>query len=333
MTKFLTSKKILITGGAGFIGANFLYQVANSDNQFLVIDKLSYAGSLENIQRAIELENVEFCQLDIADKNRTHSIILDFQPDYIFHFAAESHVDNSIAGPEVFIQSNILGTFNLLECARSLQHFECFFHISTDEVFGELEVSEYFVESTAYDPHSPYSATKAASDHLVRAWGRTYGLPYIITNCSNNYGPYQHLEKLIPVVISKGLLGMPIPVYGNGQNERDWLFVDDHVSALVALAKNKRYFGSYNIGGDNVLTNNILVRKVCEKLDKLQPRDYQYSSLIEYVVDRPGHDLRYAIDSSKLQEHTGWKPKVQIDDGLERTIQWYLQHLINHESD
>lgn len=331
--------KILVTGGAGFIGSAVIrYIIQNTNNQVLNIDKLTYAGNLESLKEIDQHSNYQFKQIDICDTEQITSAIDLFQPDAIMHLAAESHVDRSIDGPAAFIQTNIVGTYTLLEAARKYwmgldaeaqQNFR-FHHISTDEVYGDLEgTTDLFTETTSYAPSSPYSASKASSDHLVRAWHRTYGLPVIITNCSNNYGPYHFPEKLIPLVILNALDAKPLPIYGNGQQIRDWLFVEDHARALYKVVTEGVVGETYNIGGHNEKQNIEVVKTICKILDELKPQasGQAYESLITFVKDRPGHDLRYAIDATKIQEELGWTPTETFETGIRKTVQWYLNNL------
>ena len=331
--------KILVTGGAGFIGSAVIRHIIKStDSEVLNIDKLTYAGNLESL---IEVENsprYHFKQVDICDANSIEQVFNKFQPDLIMHLAAESHVDRSIDGPAEFINTNIVGTYTLLEAARkywqaldeSKKSTFRFHHISTDEVYGDLEgTTDLFTETTSYAPSSPYSASKASSDHLVRAWHRTYGLPVVITNCSNNYGPYHFPEKLIPLVILNALDGKPLPIYGKGNQIRDWLYVEDHARALYKVVTEGAIGETYNIGGHNEKQNIEVVKTICQILDELkpQPNDQPYESLITFVKDRPGHDLRYAIDASKIENELGWTPLESFDSGIRKTVEWYLNNL------
>ena len=331
--------KILVTGGAGFIGSAVIrHIIQNTNNQVLNIDKLTYAGNLESLKEIDQHSNYEFKQIDICDTEQITAAIDAFQPNAIMHLAAESHVDRSIDGPAAFIQTNIVGTYTLLEAARKYwmeldaeaqQNFR-FHHISTDEVYGDLEgTTDLFTETTSYAPSSPYSASKASSDHLVRAWHRTYGLPVIVTNCSNNYGPYHFPEKLIPLVILNALDAKPLPVYGNGQQIRDWLFVEDHARALYKVVTEGVVGETYNIGGHNEKQNIEVVKTICKILDELKPQanGQTYESLITFVKDRPGHDLRYAIDATKIQNELGWTPTETFETGIRKTVQWYLNNL------
>lgn len=331
--------KILVTGGAGFIGSAVIrHIILNTNNQVLNIDKLTYAGNLESLKEVDQHPNYQFKQIDICDTEQITAAIDAFQPHAIMHLAAESHVDRSIDGPAAFIQTNIVGTYTLLEAARKYwmgldaeaqQNFR-FHHISTDEVYGDLEgTTDLFTETTSYAPSSPYSASKASSDHLVRAWYRTYGLPVIVTNCSNNYGPYHFPEKLIPLVILNALDAKPLPVYGNGQQIRDWLFVEDHARALYKVVTEGVVGETYNIGGHNEKQNIDVVKTICKILDELKPQanGQAYASLITFVKDRPGHDLRYAIDATKIQNELGWTPAETFETGIHKTVQWYLNNL------
>ena len=331
--------KILVTGGAGFIGSAVIrHIIQNTNNQVLNIDKLTYAGNLESLKEIDQHSNYEFKQIDICDTEQITAAIHAFQPNAIMHLAAESHVDRSIDGPAAFIQTNIVGTYTLLEAARKYwmgldaeaqQNFR-FHHISTDEVYGDLEgTTDLFTETNSYAPSSPYSASKASSDHLVRAWHRTYGLPVIVTNCSNNYGPYHFPEKLIPLVILNALDAKPLPVYGNGQQIRDWLFVEDHARALYKVVTEGVVGETYNIGGHNEKQNIEVVKTICKILDELKPQanGQAYASLITFVKDRPGHDLRYAIDATKIQNELGWTPAETFETGIRKTVEWYLNNL------
>lgn len=327
--------KILVTGGAGFIGSAVIRTAINLGHSVLNIDCLTYASCLNNLASVRESPNYSFEKKDIRQRFEIEASLMDYQPDAIMHLAAESHVDRSIDAPSDFIETNVIGTFNMLEAAR--RYWESngrskrfrFLHISTDEVFGSLPEDPrlLFTEETPYDPRSPYSASKASADHLVRAWKETYGLPVVITNCSNNYGPYQFPEKLIPVIITNALEGKPLPIYGDGTNIRDWLFVEDHAEALMLVLEKGEVGRSYNIGGNNELSNLELVTMLCGILDRLKPRPTGlYADLIAFVADRPGHDARYAIDSSRLKSELGWKPSITIEDGLEKTVKWYLEN-------
>jgi len=327
--------KLMITGGCGFIGSAVCRMAAARGHQIINIDCLTYAANPKNVEM-IKGPNYVFENIDIRNAQAVNNVIEQHKPDAIMHLAAESHVDRSIDGPADFIETNIIGTFNLLQAARNywdkLDHkakdaFR-FHHISTDEVYGDLDMdSAAFTEATAYDPSSPYSASKASSDHLVRAWGRTYGLPILITNCSNNYGPYQFPEKLIPVVILNALHKRDIPVYGTGNNVRDWLYVDDHADALLTVLKNGEIGRTYNIGGNNERSNLELVKTICELMDTHEDIEgSNHAALIHFVTDRPGHDLRYAIDASRLRDELGWSPKIEWNEGFQKTINWYLEN-------
>ncbi|OTG69720.1 dTDP-glucose 4,6-dehydratase [Acinetobacter sp. A1-4-2] len=331
--------KILVTGGAGFIGSAVIrHLIKHTDHEVLNIDKLTYAGNLESLKEIDQSPKYQFKQMDICDTEQITKAIEAFQPDAIMHLAAESHVDRSIDGPAAFIQTNIVGTYTLLEAARKYwmsldsdtkQHFR-FHHISTDEVYGDLEgTTDLFTETTSYAPSSPYSASKASSDHLVRAWYRTYGLPVLVTNCSNNYGPYHFPEKLIPLVILNALDAKPLPVYGNGQQIRDWLFVEDHARALYKVVTEGVVGETYNIGGHNEKQNIEVVKTICKILDELKPQSsgQSYESLITFVKDRPGHDLRYAIDAAKIKNELGWSPTETFETGIRKTVEWYLNNL------
>ena len=324
--------KLLVTGGAGFIGSAVVRQAVARGLEVINVDKLTYAACLDNVAEVAQRPLYHFAHADICDRAAMGKIFDTHQPDAVMHLAAESHVDRSIDGPGTFIETNVTGTFTLLEAARaywlgrgSFPEFR-FHHISTDEVYGSLGQSGQFTEHTSYDPRSPYSASKAASDHLVRAWHETYGLPVVLTNCSNNYGPYHFPEKLIPVVILRALAGEPIPVYGKGENVRDWLYVEDHAEALLVVLTRGELGRSYNIGGENEVRNIDLVRKICALLDERLPDNAPHDRLISFVTDRPGHDLRYAIDPTRIREELGWRPSVTIDEGLAKTVDWYLNN-------
>ena len=333
--------KILITGGAGFIGSAVVrHIIQNTNNTVLNVDKLTYAGNLESLKEVDQNQRYQFSQTDICDRAALDRLFLDFQPDAVMHLAAESHVDRSIDGPAAFIETNIIGTYQLLEAARyywnSLAEDKKsvfrFHHISTDEVYGDLEGTEdLFLETTPYAPSSPYSASKASSDHLVRAWQRTYGLPTIVTNCSNNYGPYHFPEKLIPLVVLNALDGKLLPIYGKGDQIRDWLFVEDHARALYKVVTEGVIGETYNIGGHNEQKNIDVVKAICTLLEELAPNKpegvQQYQDLITYVQDRPGHDLRYAIDASKIAKELSWKPEETFETGIRKTVEWYLNNL------
>ena len=325
--------KILVTGGCGFIGSNFIIrQIVKEKNTILNFDKITYAGSGQNLAVFENNKNYQFVKGDICNNALVSSAIESFCPEIIVHFAAESHVDRSIDNPMDFIKSNILGSASLLESvanySKKNKKFNLFLHVSTDEVYGSLNNEGFFTEKTPYDPSSPYSASKASSDHLVRAWHRTFGVPIIITNCSNNYGPYQFPEKLIPLVIANCIDEKSLPIYGNGLNIRDWLFVDDHCDAIYNLIQNGKVGETYNVGGNNEISNIDIVTKICSILDKLNPRQNgeSYSKLIKYVEDRPGHDFRYAIDASKIKNSVGWTPKETFNSGIQKTIKWYLDN-------
>lgn len=334
------SKVFLVTGGAGFIGSAVVRHLINDTNyQVINVDKLTYAGNLMSLDLVTDSERYHFEQADICDKNKMTQIFTKYQPDVVMHLAAESHVDRSINGPDEFIQTNIVGTYNLLEVARAYwsnlsddkKSAFRFHHISTDEVYGDLHgTDDLFTETTPYAPSSPYSASKASSDHLVRAWLRTFGLPTIVTNCSNNYGPYHFPEKLIPLMILNALSGKPLPVYGDGKQIRDWLFVEDHARALVQVATKGEIGETYNIGGHNEKQNIEVVKTLCALLEELAPNKpagiTNYADLIIYVKDRPGHDVRYAIDASKIERELGWKPQETFETGLRKTVQWYLDN-------
>ena len=325
--------KILVTGGAGFIGSAVVRLAIARGYHVVNIDALTYAACLDNVASVADHPNYAFEQVDIRDREGLDAVFAKNTPDAVMHLAAESHVDRSIDGPADFIETNIDGTFNMLEAARSYWRAQGqpdtfrFHHISTDEVFGSLGPTGMFTETTPYDPRSPYSASKASSDHLVRAWHETYSLPVVLTNCSNNYGPYHFPEKLIPVVILNALAGKPLPIYGDGGNIRDWLYVEDHADALLLVLAKGALGRSYNIGGENERTNLELVKTLCGILDQLRPRDAgSYADLITFVTDRPGHDARYAVDPSRIRDELGWRPSVTVEEGLEKTVQWYLDN-------
>jgi dTDP-glucose 4,6-dehydratase len=326
-------KSILITGGAGFIGSHLVRLMVNKypHYQILNLDALTYAGNLENLKDVENRDNYEFIKGDITDAERINNIFAKHRPQGIIHLAAESHVDRSISGPLDFVNTNILGTANLLNAARDIWSDDLedkqFYHVSTDEVYGSLGQSGFFTEKTPYDPRSPYSASKASSDHLVRAWHHTYNLPVVISNCSNNYGSHQFPEKLIPLAINNIKHNKTIPVYGKGENVRDWLFVEDHAAAIDLIFHNGRSGETYNIGGNNEWTNIALIKKLCEVMDRTLNREAGTSAkLITFVKDRAGHDKRYAIDSGKLINELGWKPSVQFEEGIEKTVHWYMNN-------
>ncbi|MGL1115093.1 dTDP-glucose 4,6-dehydratase [Vibrio vulnificus] len=332
--------KILVTGGAGFIGSAVVRHIINdTQNSVINLDKLTYAGNLESLTSVAGCERYAFEQVDICDRAELDRVFAVHQPDAVMHLAAESHVDRSIDGPAAFIETNIVGTYTLLEAARSYWNsLSCerkaafrFHHISTDEVYGDLEgTDDLFTETTSYAPSSPYSASKASSDHLVRAWLRTYGLPTIVTNCSNNYGPYHFPEKLIPLMILNALEGKALPVYGDGMQIRDWLFVEDHARALYKVVTEGVVGETYNIGGHNEKANIEVVKTICSLLEEMVPNKpqgvVQYQDLITYVKDRPGHDVRYAIDASKIELELGWKPQETFESGIRKTVEWYLKN-------
>ena len=338
-TKF---ERVLVTGGAGFIGGALIRRLLKYTNCLIFnLDKIGYASDLTGIERTlVDLGKVnsqsryKALNVDLVDRESTNSAVKEANPDLIFHLAAESHVDRSIDSPSVFMDSNVIGTFNLLQAARfhwdnlsgKRKDIFRFHHISTDEVFGSLGDIGTFSELTPYDPRSPYSASKASSDHFVSAWHHTYGLPVVSTNCSNNYGPWQFPEKLIPVVILKALSGQRIPLYGDGSNIRDWLFVEDHIDALILTATKGKLGRKYCIGGNNEISNRLIVENICSILDKLKPKNYSYSSLITLVNDRPGHDYRYAINSERIRNELGWSPAYEFEKGLSETISWYLNN-------
>ena len=336
--------KLLITGGAGFIGSAVIRHIlANTNDAVVNVDKLTYAGNLESLSGVVDTPRYAFEQVDICDRPAMDRVFKEHQPDAVMHLAAESHVDRSIDGPAAFIETNIVGTYTLLEAARQYwQSLEStrkvgfrFHHISTDEVYGDLPHPDetanaeevLFTEQTAYAPSSPYSASKASSDHLVRAWQRTYGLPVLITNCSNNYGPFHFPEKLVPLVILNALEGKPLPIYGNGDQIRDWLYVEDHARALYKVVKDGLPGETYNIGGHNEKQNIEVVKTICDVLQELRPKGSSYRDLITHVKDRPGHDMRYAIDAGKIEKELGWAPEETFESGIRKTVQWYLDNL------
>ena len=324
--------KILITGGAGFIGSNLVRKTLSEGHEVVNFDSLTYATKLNNLSDLEGHKLYHFVRADLRDKKSIQDVFKKYLPDAVMHLAAESHVDRSIEGPKTFIDTNIYGTFNLLECSKDYwmevgkeKDFK-FLHVSTDEVFGSLGEEGKFTEESPYSPNSPYSASKAASDHLVRAWNKTYKLPVLITNCSNNYGPYQYPEKFIPLIILSALVNDPIPVYGNGANVRDWLFVEDHVIALMRVLQKGKIGSFYNVGGKTEIKNIDLVNLVCELLQEKIPSSINYKELITFVDDRPGHDFRYSIDSTKIEEELNWAPLTGFRDGLSKTIDWYISN-------
>jgi dTDP-glucose 4,6-dehydratase len=326
--------RVLVSGGAGFIGSAVVRHLLERGNEVLVVDKLTYAGNLASLPITDGDSSHTFVQADVCDRDRMDVILDTFKPDWIMHLAAETHVDRSISNPRTFVQTNILGTFTLLEAARrywgSLPHetkqrFR-FLHVSTDEVYGSATDDQYFTESTPYDPSSPYAASKAAADHLVRSWQRTYGLPVIISNCSNNYGPFQFPEKLIPLTIVNLIRGKKVPIYGAGSQMRDWLFVEDHACALHALLAKGRVGETYVVGGHGDQRNIDIVETICSLMERLRPSSEPYRNLVSFVADRPGHDKRYAIDARKLRTELGWEPRRSMTENLEETVQWYLDH-------
>jgi dTDP-glucose 4,6-dehydratase len=326
------TKTILITGGAGFVGSALVRQAIAAKYRVINLDALTYAANLDNVASVSESPLYAFEQADIRDREALDRIFSVYQPDMLANVAAESHVDRSIDGPAEFIETNIVGTFTLLQAARSFwekrgkpDDFR-FLHVSTDEVYGALGPFGQFSEASPYNPHSPYSASKASADHLVRAWGNTYGLPVLISNCSNNYGPFQYHEKLIPRAISRALAGKPIEVYGTGSNVRDWLFVEDHVAALLMILEGGKVGDTYNIGGDAEVSNIEIVNRICLLLNERLTDTESHEKLIEFVPDRPGHDFRYAIDAAKIRSDLGWQPSVSLDKGLARTVDWYLEN-------
>ncbi|TDI81596.1 MAG: dTDP-glucose 4,6-dehydratase [Bacteroidetes bacterium] len=332
----MKNTKVLVTGGAGFIGSNYVaYVLGNCQDEVFVLDNLTYAGDLRNLESVSHLSNYHFVKGDICDETFVQELFNNHQFDKVVHFAAESHVDNSISGPGAFINTNIVGTFNLLHAAyktwmdgpnRLLESFKeaRFLHISTDEVYGTLGKTGLFTETTSYAPNSPYSASKASSDFIVRSYFHTYGMPVVTTNCSNNYGPNQHKEKLIPTIIRKAISGEPIPIYGDGQNIRDWLYVWDHCIGIKLVLDKGKLGETYNIGGRNERNNLYIANTICELLDDLKPTDNSYKDQITFVTDRPGHDFRYAIDASKIESGLGWKADENFESGILKTVKWYL---------
>ena len=324
--------KILVTGGAGFIGSAVVRQAIGDGHSVVNVDALTYASCLDNLKSVDQSKAYAFEHANICDAPAMARIFAEHQPDAVMHLAAESHVDRSIDAPNIFIETNVTGTYTLLEAARAYWQANArpstfrFHHISTDEVYGSLGDTGMFTEDTPYAPNSPYSASKAASDHLVRAWQETYGLPTVVTNCSNNYGPYHFPEKLIPVIILRALAGQTIPIYGNGKNIRDWLYVEDHADALLTVLTKGTVGRTYNIGGENEAQNIDIARTICAILDAKVPADRPYEDLIEFVTDRPGHDLRYAIDPTRISTELGWHPSVTLEQGLEKTVDWYLEN-------
>ena len=322
--------KIIVTGGAGFIGSAVVRQAVSNGHSVVNLDKLTYAACLNNLSSVCDNPNYKFEKIDICNGLALKACFQKHQPDAIMHLAAESHVDRSIDEPSAFIHTNIVGTYEVLEATRSYWENKGrpnafrFHHISTDEVYGSLGETGLFTENTPYDPKSPYSASKASSDHLVRAWHKTYDLPIVLTNCSNNYGPYHFPEKLVPVVILKALSNQSIPIYGTGNNVRDWLYVEDHADALLTVLKKGKIGRTYNIGGENEATNLELVKMICTLLDELCPKNKKYAELIRFVADRPGHDQRYAIDPTRLRNELNWRPSVTLEQGLRKTVAWYL---------
>lgn len=327
--------RFLVTGGAGFIGSAFVRAAINEGHEVLIVDKMTYAANIKNLRPVADSDLLDVAEFDICEQDKLLSVLKVFKPDSILNFAAESHVDRSIENPMAFIQTNIVGTFSLLEASRHYirdatapDNFR-FLHVSTDEVFGSLELQQQniFCESTPYDPRSPYSASKASSDHMVRAWYHTYNFPAMITNCSNNYGPYHHPEKLIPKTITNALQGLKLPIYGTGQNIRDWLYVDDHISALMSVVKRGTVGSTYVIGGMQEMSNIDLVNTICELLDEEIPIvGKTYSSLVTFVEDRPGHDVRYAINPRKIMTELDWMPNISLREGLRSTVRWYIDN-------
>ena len=328
------TRNVLVTGGAGFIGSAVCRHLVTAGVNVLNVDALTYAGNLKSLSRVDNAPNYRFAKIDVCDRRAIAEAFASFAPDHVIHLAAESHVDRSITASDAFIQTNILGTFSMLEAARaywlalstSKREGFRFLHVSTDEVYGSLDGEGLFVETTPYDPSSPYSASKAASDHLVSAWARTYGFPAVISNCSNNYGPYHFPEKLIPLIILNAIHQKPLPVYGAGANVRDWLYVEDHARALDVIVQRGRIGEKYNVGGRNERSNIEVVRRICALLDRLRPIGRPYEEFVTFVADRPGHDLRYAIDATKLERELGWRALETFDSGIEKTVRWYLDN-------
>ncbi|MFP7675563.1 dTDP-glucose 4,6-dehydratase [Marivita sp. S0852] len=324
--------KLLVTGGAGFIGSAVVRQAVAQGHAVVNLDALTYAACLDNVASVADAPGYTFIKGDIRDSALLETVFAEHAPDAVMHLAAESHVDRSIDGPGAFIETNVIGTYTLLQAARGYWEGQGrpeafrFHHISTDEVFGSLGATGQFTEDTPYDPRSPYSASKAASDHLVMAWWHTYGLPVVLSNCSNNYGPYHFPEKLVPVVILNALVGNPIPVYGKGENVRDWLYVEDHADALLTVVSKGQVGRSYNIGGENEARNIDLIAMICALMDEMVPEGAPHDRLIAFVTDRPGHDLRYAIDPRRMRGELGWRPSVTLEEGLRRTVRWYLDN-------
>lgn len=324
--------KILVTGGAGFIGSAVVRQAMRDGHEVVNVDALTYAACLDNVASVSDMPGYVFEHVDIRDRGALDRVFAARKPDTVMHLAAESHVDRSIDGPGAFIETNVNGTYNMLEAARAYWLAEGkpdgfrFHHISTDEVYGSLGPTGMFTEDTPYDPRSPYSSSKAASDHLVRAWGETYGLPILVTNCSNNYGPFHFPEKLVPVVILNALAGRDIPIYGKGDNIRDWLYVEDHADALLTVVQKGEIGRTYNIGGENEATNLDLVNMICTLLDEMKPGAAPYAEQITFVTDRPGHDMRYAIDPTRIRTELDWRPSVTVEEGLRKTVRWYLDN-------
>tara|TARA_B100000614_G_scaffold237270_1_gene235391 strand:+ start:815 stop:1828 length:1014 start_codon:yes stop_codon:yes gene_type:complete len=325
-------QKILVTGGAGFIGSAVIRMAIKKGYKVLNFDALTYASTLESVSSVENSDRYDFLRADLRNQEVVEKTFRQFQPDKVLHLAAETHVDKSILRPNEFLETNIIGTFNLLETAKNYwfengkSEIFRFHHISTDEVFGSLGKDGFFTEDTPYKPQNPYSASKASSDHLVRAWSHTYGLPILISNCSNNYGPYQYPEKLIPLMIINALNGKRMPVYGDGRNIRDWLYVEDHADAILSILKDGQPGRSYNIGCNNEISNIDLVRKICGVLDQIKPREISYDRLINLVADRPGHDFRYAINSNRITSELNWKPRFSFEEGLVKTIKWYANN-------